>query len=70
MRIQIAVALIAFMLIKLAHEACQGAESLTRFGRLIHATVLHRKPLERLGSAGPPKAGPVQSNAQGVLLWT
>jgi hypothetical protein len=70
-RIQIAVALIAFLLIKLAHGAQSGVDSLTRFGRLIRATVLHRKRLDRLGRKPPTTdPGQVQNKAQGQLLWT
>jgi hypothetical protein len=68
-RIQIAVALIAFVLIRLAHDAHQGTQTLTRFGRLIRATVFHRKPIEWLAIPGQPKAGAVQNRAQGVLPW-
>ena len=69
-RIQIAVALIAFVLIKLAHAARPGADNATRFARQIRANVLHRTPLERLGLRGPPSAGPIQNHAQGVLIWS
>ena len=68
-RIQIAVALIAFVLIRIAHVTYQGTETMTRFGRLIRATVFHHKTIERLGIPEPPQAPPVQSHAQGVLLW-
>jgi Transposase DDE domain/Domain of unknown function (DUF4372) len=69
-RLQIVVALIAFVLIKLAHGAQNGVESLTRFGRLIRATILHRKPLDALTrKAGSPETGPVQNHAQGCLSW-
>ena len=68
-RIQIAVALIAFVLIKLAHDAQNAIESLTRFGRLIGTNVLHRIPLDRLGAKPDPSArGPTQNTAQGWLL--
>ena len=69
-RIQIAVALIAFVLIKLAHDALKsGTESLTQFGRLIRAMVLHRIPLDQLaGKPEPHERGPTQSHAQGWLL--
>ena len=68
-RIQITVALIAFVLIKLAHHAQHGAGTLTRFGRLIRATVLHRKPIERLGTTPPPPPATFQTHAQGILQW-
>ena len=67
-RIQITIALIAFVLIRLAHDACEGVQTLTSFGRLLRATVFYRKPAERLGIPEPPRAGPVQSKAQRVLL--
>jgi hypothetical protein len=68
-RIQIAVALIAFVLIKLAHASQNAIESLTSFARLIQATILHRKQIERLAGRSPDDhAQPVQNNAQGRLL--
>lgn len=45
---QVRVALIAFVLIKLAHRAQSAVESLTRFARLVRANVVLRKPLNRL----------------------
>ena len=70
-RIQIAVALIAFVLIKLAHGAQNRIESLTRFGRLIGTSVLHRILLHQLGARPDPHArGPTQNTAQGWLLAT
>jgi len=70
-RIQIAVALIAFVLIRLAHVAQTAIQSLTQFARLIRANVMHRRPLDRLRRQTPvPDDGPVHNNAQGALLWT
>jgi hypothetical protein len=70
-RIQIAVALIAFVLIKLAHGAQSVVEGLTRFARLVRANVMHRKPLDRLRPVpGMHEAVPVQNTAQGTLLWS
>jgi IS4 transposase len=69
-RIQIAVALIAFVLIKLAHLAQSAVPSLTRFARLIGGAVLSRKRLDRFGPYGaPPDPPPPQNKAQGTLLW-
>lgn len=68
-RLQIAVALIAFVLIKLAHRTRHAVDSVTRFGRLIRATILHRTPLDRLGLPGPPIAGAIQNHDQGVFSW-
>ncbi len=67
-RIQIAVALIAFVLIKLAHIVQNWIASLTQFGRLIRATILHRKPLDRLGQTKSRAPGAVQNTAQMQLL--
>jgi IS4 transposase len=47
-RIQIAVALIAFLLLRLAHEANQIVESLLAFARLIKANLMHRRPIDQL----------------------
>jgi IS4 transposase len=69
-RIQIAVALIAFVLIKLAHAAQGVIESLTQFARLIQANVMHRRPLNQLRSpARMPNTGPLHCRAQTTLLW-
>jgi hypothetical protein len=68
-RIQIAVALIAFVLIKLAHDARGVIESLTRFARLVRANVLHRRPLGGLRAGGAAHdPAPAQNRAQGILL--
>lgn len=68
-RIQIVVALIAFVLIRLAHMAQTAIESPTRFARLIGATVMHRKSLHRLTSrTGPQELAAVHNHAQGCLL--
>lgn len=69
-RIQIAVALIAFVLIRLAHGAYRGSETMTRFGRLLRATVFDRRPIEQLGLPVSHHAPPVQNHAQGALSWT
>ena len=69
-RIQIAVALIAFVLIRLAHGSQHVIESTTQFARLVRANVMHRRPIDRLRrDTATPEATPVQNHAQGVLLW-
>jgi len=69
-RIQITVALIAFVLIKLAHVAQHAVTSLTRYARLVGHAVLHRKRLDRFGPrAGPPDHAAAHNPAQGALLW-
>jgi hypothetical protein len=53
MRIQIAVALIAFLLLRLAQAAAAIVESPLAFARLIRANLMHRRPLNRL--LAPPE---------------
>lgn len=53
-RIQIAVALIAFLLLRLAHAAQRTVHSLLAFARLVRANLMHRRPLDRLLAAPPP----------------
>ena len=67
-RIQIVVALIAFVLIKLAHTAQDAVSSLTQFGRLLRANVLHRTPIRHLNRHGPPPNFMQACNKQTVLL--
>ncbi len=57
-RIQIAVALIAFVLLRLAHEANQIVESPLAFARLIRGNLMHRRLLAELLTAPPP---PIES---------
>src|SRR4030088_1940958 len=47
-RIQIAVALIAFLLLRLAHDANRIVESPLAFARLIQTNLMHRRPIGRL----------------------
>ena len=66
MRLHIITALIALVLIKLAHGAQTAVASLTRFARLVCATILHRMRLDRLRAAPqthPPE--PPQDKRQG-----
>jgi len=61
-RIQIAVALIAFLLLRLAHEANRIVKSPLAFARLIQANLMHRRPIaELLQSSPPPKPEPPQT---------
>jgi hypothetical protein len=52
-RIQLAVALIAFLLLRLAHAAQSAVSSLLSFARLARANLMHRKPIERLTEPEP-----------------
>src|SRR5258707_14980897 len=54
-RIQIAVALIAFLLLRLAHDANKIVESLLTFARLITANLMPPRPIaELLDPPSPP----------------
>jgi IS4 transposase len=61
-RIQIAVALIAFLLLRLAHDANRIVASPLAFARLIRANLMHRRPIaELLQISSPPKPEPRQT---------
>src|SRR5712672_3232043 len=53
-RIQIAVALIAFLLLRLAHDANKIVASPLAFARLVRANLMHRRPIADLLKAAPP----------------
>jgi IS4 transposase len=53
-RIQITVALIAFMLLRLAHEANPIVKSPLAFARLIRANLMHRRAIATLLKEAPP----------------
>jgi IS4 transposase len=59
-RIQIAVALIAFLLLRLAHDANRIVESPLAFARLIRANLMLRRPIAELLRATPPRSPPPQ----------
>jgi hypothetical protein len=65
-RIQIAVALIAFLLLRLAHVAINSAHSPLAFARLIRINLMHRRPLNTLLENEPT---PSQHPAQLALQW-
>ncbi|RJF87410.1 IS4 family transposase [Oleomonas cavernae] len=52
-RIQVAVALIAFLLLRLAQAAQQTVQSPLAFARLVRANLMHRRRLDRLIGAEP-----------------
>ena len=64
--IQIAVALIAFLLLRLAQAGQRAINSPLRFAGLVRANLMHRKPLDRLLNPEPP---PIRSPAQLALYW-
>ena len=55
-RIQIAVALIAFVLLRLAHDANRIVKSPLAFARLIRTNLMHRRPIAELLRPPPPLA--------------
>jgi IS4 transposase len=59
-RIQVVVALIAFLLLRLAHDANKIVASPLAFARLIRANLMHRRPIAELLKP-PPTSKPQQS---------
>lgn len=53
-RIQLAVALIAFLLLRLAHDAAKTIKSPLAFARLVRANLMHRRPIHALLDEPPP----------------
>jgi hypothetical protein len=53
-RTQIAVALIAYILLRMAHHAKSFPASLLAFARLVRANLMHRRLLDSLDAAPPP----------------
>ena len=53
-RIQIAVALIVFLLLRLAYLAQRTVHGLLAFTRLVRANLMHKRPLDRLLDLPPP----------------
>ena len=52
--VRIAVALIAFLLLRLAYAAQTAVEGLLAFTRLVRANLMHRRPIDRLLNPPPP----------------
>jgi len=65
-RTQIAVALIAFLLLRLAQASQKAVASPLRFARLVRANLMHKKRLDSLLDPEPP---PLRNPAQLVLQW-
>ncbi len=65
-RIQIAVALIAFLLLRMAQAAQKAVQSPLAFARLVRANLMHRRRIDRLiGDDPKPRIDPNQM----VLQW-
>jgi hypothetical protein len=68
-RIQIAVALIVYLMIRLAHGVTRTIEGMTSFARLISDHLMHRRTLDELRAIGQaPPDRQAQSNARFALL--
>ena len=65
-RIQIAVALIAFLLLRLAQAGQKAVTSPLAFARLVRLNLMHRRPLDRLLDREPPI---LSNSAQMALQW-
>jgi len=66
-RIQIAVALIAFLLLRLAQATQKAVPSPLAFARLVRANLMHRRRLDRL--LDPDPENPSQATAQLAIQW-
>lgn len=66
-RIQLAVALIAFLLLRLAQASQKAVESPLAFARLVRANLMHRKRLDRLNA---PRPNLSEEPRQLTLQWT
>jgi hypothetical protein len=65
-RIQLAVAPIAFLLLRLAHAATDSRLGLLAFTRLVRANLMHRRPIGQLLAAEPD---PPESQPQLGFAW-
>lgn len=66
-RIQIAVALIAYLLLRLAQAAQKAIDSPRTFARLVRVNLMHRKRIDRLLE---PKTPPPGNSNQMAIQWT
>jgi hypothetical protein len=65
-RLQIAVALIAFLLLRLLHEMTKAKHGFLELVRLVRANLMHRKDFTRLREIQTP---PPLDSRQGILNW-
>jgi hypothetical protein len=66
-RIQIAIALIAFLLLRMAHAALKSPLAPLSFARLVCENLMHRKRIDQLGR--PPCRGPLPNQPQTEFQW-
>jgi Transposase DDE domain/Domain of unknown function (DUF4372) len=65
-RTQIAAALIAYLLLRMAHAAQRGVRSLLTFARLVRANLMHSRAIDQL--AAPPVGPPVSTHQLNLAL--
>ena len=66
-RIQIAVALIAYLLLRMAHAAQNSVVSLLTFTRLVRTNLMHLRSIHDLNRPQPPRK-PANPNQLGFML--
>jgi IS4 transposase len=66
-RIQIAVALIAFLILRMAQAAQKAVHSPLDFARLVRANLMHRRPIDQL--LEPPQPIPINRNQLKLGLY-
>lgn len=66
-RVQIAVALIAYLLLRMAHAAQNSAQSLLTFTRLVRANLMHLRSIQNLDRPPPPRK-PANPNQMGFAI--
>jgi IS4 transposase len=66
-RIQVAIALIAFLILRLAQNAAKTVESPLAFARLVRVNLMHRRPINALLDLLPP---PIRDQRQLALCFT
>ncbi|HEX7885016.1 MAG TPA: IS4 family transposase, partial [Phenylobacterium sp.] len=67
-RIQIAVALIAYLLLRLAKDAVKIVESPLAFARLVRTNLMHRRPIDQLLKPPPAPASDPRQLQLSLLL--
>ena len=63
-KLQITIAMIAYLLLRMAHAAKSKGQNLLVFMRLVRANLMHRRMLDRLLEAPPDTSDPDQGNLQ------
>src|SRR3984893_1606249 len=66
-RIQVAVALIAFLILRMAQFTQKAVHSPLQFARLVRTNLMHRRPIDQL--LEPPQPIPINSNQLKLGLY-